>query len=163
MADVKSYAWAHQLTAPVAKDETVEVATPGFENPDNYDTSKTEIVYVSTVLRWEQVHVSWDMNHSKVTLKNLAEAPWEFGNSLYVTVPGVPFDADNVEASFTTLQAQVADHETRITALESVTGAAAKATIAAKVEQAKTAAPAQRPGPVPQRPPQAPPRAPVKR
>lgn len=118
MANPKSYAWSQQLYAVVPAGEDAQVNTPGLENPDDYKTDEAEVVVNGNVLLPEQFTLTWEEDWSHAHVTNGTETDWQPGDTVYVTVAGIPFDPTNVEASFTALEAQVSDHETRITALE---------------------------------------------
>ena len=118
MADPKSYAWGHQLTAAVAVGEELEVNTPGIVAPDDYKTDEVEVVHQGQVLLPEQFEASWEEDWTHIHITNNTAADWQPGETVYVTLPGIPFDADNLEANFTALEARVADVETQVDDLE---------------------------------------------
>lgn len=124
MPDVKSYAWSYRLSATVETDETVDVPTPGFKNPENYDTEHAEVVY-GDVLQSDEYALAWAEDFTSVTVTNLTDEDWQPSHTLYVTVPGKNVGEGDAGGSFEALEARVsalettvADHETRITALE---------------------------------------------
>ena len=125
MPDVKSYAWSYRLSTTVETDETVDVPTPGFKNPENYDTEHAEVVY-GDVLDADEYELAWAENFTSVTVTNLTDEDWQPSQTLYVTVPGKTAGDGDAEGSFEALEARVSaleatveDHETRIAALES--------------------------------------------
>lgn len=125
MPDVKSYAWSYRLSTTVETDETVDVPTPGFKNPEKYGIEHAEVVY-GDVLDADEYELAWAEDFSFVTVTNLTDEDWQPSHTLYVTVPGKTLDDGDAGGSFEALEARVsalettvADHETRIAALES--------------------------------------------
>lgn len=122
MADVKSYAWALQLPVVVGSGGTVEIVTLGFNDPAQYDTANTGVVYGATVLREDQVTTAWAEDFSSVTLTNTdPELIWYPPDAIHVTVSRIPFNTADIEASFNALEARVSASETAITDLETRT------------------------------------------
>jgi hypothetical protein len=126
----KSYAWSARLSAVVEPGAEVVVPTPGFDNPENYHADQAQVGLDGNVLIAEQFSLAWADDHSEATVTNGTEAEWQPTQTIYVTVAGIPFDAENVEDTFSALEdrvsateTQVDDHETRITALEGAGGA----------------------------------------
>ena len=76
MPDVKSYAWSYRLSATVETDETVDVPTPGFKNPENYDTEHAEVVY-GDVLDADEYALAWAEDFTSVTVTNLTDEDWQ--------------------------------------------------------------------------------------
>lgn len=119
MADVKSYAWSERLSAAVAPGDTVEVATPGFQSPEDYETDKTEMVCDADVIPAGEFTASWAADFTHVVLTNTSEAKtWNATSTVYVTVPGKPFDATGVEDSFNALANRVTALETKTSDLD---------------------------------------------
>jgi hypothetical protein len=135
MANVKSYAWGVTLSEVVAIGAEAVVNTPGFIDPPSYKTDEVEVAHGGTVLTPDQFTATWEGDFTHVHLMNNTAADWPPGDTLYVTVAGIPFDAANAEASFDALEARVTNNEAtitaldvRVTALESVAGLAAPPT-----------------------------------
>jgi hypothetical protein len=158
MADVKSYAWSERLSAAVAPGDTVEIATPGFQSPEDYETDKTEMVCDADVIPAGEFTTSWASDFTHVVLTNTSEAKtWDATSTVYVTVPGKPFDAAGVEDSFnalanrvTALETKTGELETQVTSLDArVTALETPATASA----AHAPAPSQAPPPEPAPPP----------
>ena len=116
---VKSYAWQLRLTDTVADTGTVGVPTPGFTDPASYKTDETGFVLDGTVLTPEQASGAWSGGFDKVSVTNSSGRDWNPGETLYVTVPGIPLDPANITDSFTTLEARVTVNEGNITSLTS--------------------------------------------
>jgi hypothetical protein len=114
----KSYAWAQILPEAVPIGGDAEVATPGFLDPPSYKTDETQVVHGGTVLPPEQFTAAWDPDFSHVHITNNTAEDWQVGDTVYVTVAGIPFDASNVQDSFTALEARVANNEAAIAALD---------------------------------------------
>ena len=114
----KSYSWSTTLSAAVAPGEEAEVLTPGFENPENYDTDNAEAVWNGTVLTADNSAISFEDDWSHAHVTNNGEATWMAGDTIYVAVAAKAFDPGNVEESFTALEARVAKNETDIADLE---------------------------------------------
>jgi hypothetical protein len=135
----KSYAWQKRLDAAVADAGTVDVPTPGFSNPQNYDTANTGVVLDGTVMDASKASCAWAGDFSEVTVTNASGADWNPGQTVYITVAGVQIDPTDIQASFDQLEQRVTNCESkdaaqdtrmdtldaRITALEGVTSATA--------------------------------------
>ena len=126
MADVSSYAWNADLNAPVELDGATDVPTPGFKNPEDFDTENAQVVRGNIVLRADQVVLEWEDDFSSVTLTNKSGEIWQPGENLYVTVKLLPEEgSEEIEGDISALDERVAavedavqDHETRLAALE---------------------------------------------
>lgn len=127
-----SYAWSTALPGVISYGAEAVVPTPGFENPENYQTDKTEAVRNGTVLRPEEFSVTWDDAFTEAALKNQTETDWMPGDTMFITVAGVPFDSEDIQGSFDALEARVSKNETAIAALD---------TRVTALEAAKTQAP----------------------
>jgi hypothetical protein len=117
-ADVKSYAWSTTLQAAVPIGGEVEVPTPGFNNPDSYDTELTGVVHGGTVVPPDQFTATWDANFTHVSILNNTAADWPPGDTIYVTVPGHAFDPVDVEGSFNELEQRVTANEAAIVSID---------------------------------------------
>ncbi len=122
----KSYAWQQRLQNAVADEGTVDVPTPGFENPQNYDTANTGVVVDGTVMDASKASCAWAGDFSEVTVTNSSGADWNAGQTVYITVAGTQIDPGDIQASFSELEQRVTACEARITALE---GGGASATV----------------------------------
>jgi hypothetical protein len=114
----KSYAWAQILPEAVPIGGDAEVATPGFLDPPSYKTDETQVVHGGNVLTPEQFTAAWDADFSHVHITNNTAEDWPPGDTIYVTVAGIPFDASNVQDSFTALETRVTNSEAAIAALD---------------------------------------------
>jgi len=110
---VKSYAWSLRLHDAVADGATVDVPTPGFLNPQNYDTASTGVVLDGRVLKDTEVTCAWAGDFSAVTLTNGMGAAWNSAKTLYVTVAGVQIDPGDIQASFDQLAQRVTNCESK--------------------------------------------------
>lgn len=127
MANPKSYAWSQQLSAVVAVGEEAEVNTPGIVTAEDYKTDEVEVVHQGQVLLPEQFEAVWEEDWTHIHITNNTANDWQPGETIYVTLSGIPFDPADIEQSFTALDARVAtvegqvdDLETRVAALEGV-------------------------------------------
>lgn len=125
----QSYAWSHRLNDVVAPGANVTVQTPGFEMTENCE--EAQIGLDGKVLKDEEFSLDWADDHSSIVVTNESDTDWQPAQTLYVTVPSMALDPDNVgdnlnalEDRVSSLETQVDDHETRIAALEGGGGGA---------------------------------------
>jgi hypothetical protein len=111
-----SYGWTHVLTEEVPNAETVDVPAPGVGNPD-CDHDNMELAVDGVEVDLDDFTADEDVDNNTVTVTNDTGNTWPEGATLYVYAPGKTAAAGLVQ-----LAAQVADHETRIAALEGVAG-----------------------------------------
>ena len=128
----KSFGWGVTLNAMVPEDAFVVIPTPGFVE-GQVDTANAEVAYDGYLLMEGQFELDWQSDGSGVNVSNRTAHVWEINKGLYVSCPRVPIDASSLEE----INATLADHETRIAALE--TGDAAQASAIADL-QARVAA-----------------------
>jgi hypothetical protein len=107
-----SYGWTHVLTEEVANLGTVSVPAPGIGNPD-CDHDNMELAVDSVEVDLDDFTADEDIANNAVIVENETGEAWPEGATLYVYAPG-----KSASAGLVGLAAQVADHETRITALE---------------------------------------------
>jgi len=115
-----SYGWTQKLEAPVLNGNDIEVATPGVNNMDCDPTAIEIAVDGREILAGDFTAVAGD---DVVTVTNSTETVWAAGVEIYVYAPSKALTGE----AAADLAATVADHETRIAALEGVTTMAASA------------------------------------
>ena len=126
----RSYAWTFQLQDVVSTDDTVTVPTPGFDNPDKYDTEGADVVVGNSVLHEGEFELAWNPEFSEVEVTNLADFDWQPSTALAVTVGLKPASGEGggggddsaaiaaLDTRVAALETSSADTETRLAALE---------------------------------------------
>jgi len=118
-----SYGWNHALVAAVADTASVDVPAPDIN--DDVDETTVSVAVDGDLLGDEDFDFVFDIPGKKVTVINTSGEEWEEQSNLYVSAQRAPLTGENIggdtsalEARIVTLEGQVANHETRIAALE---------------------------------------------
>lgn len=126
----KSYAWSTILSAAVADGATIDIQTPGFDDPEYYDTDNCGLTIDGTVLTPEAASAAWASDFSSVTVTNSSGDDWAPAQTLYVTVAGqtpttgtISDRLDAHDEQIAGLNTEMDDLESRVAALESAGGA----------------------------------------
>jgi hypothetical protein len=109
----KTYGWGVTLSEMIEDSETVEIPTPDFDAA-LVDTAKAEVAYGGYLLTSDQFTLEWAADGSKVVVTNDSDHTWEVNQGVYVSCPRLAPDIESIEDVTNAL----ADHETRIAALE---------------------------------------------
>lgn len=114
----KTYGWGVTLSEMVADNAFVVVPTLDFD-AGQVDTANAEVAYGGHLLTPEQFALNWAPDGSKVNVVNRSGHDWEVNQGVYVSCPRLAPDVESLED----IPAELADHETRIAALETSQGA----------------------------------------
>jgi hypothetical protein len=112
-----SYSWAATLQNAVPIGEAATIATPGFNDPANYDVPNAQVVYGGEVLDDDEFTATWAPDWSSVSILNDSDEEWPPQDTIAIAVAGLPFDPSNLEQTFTQMQAAIAANSAEIEVL----------------------------------------------
>ena len=115
----KSWGWSLLLSSAVPDQETIDVATPGYD-AELIDTASVELAVANQVIEEDEGGVVF--NGDTATVTNTSGEEWASGDLVYVYAEAKPIgDVANLEAMQEQIDAQqteIDDLQARVAALE---------------------------------------------
>lgn len=112
-----SYAWSSVIQSEeIEKDDHWPIPTPGFQNPEEFDTDGAQVVLQNRVLPPEEYRLEWKDEFTHVDVFNLTDTNWLPGDTVYITVAAL--HQGDLTERVETLEDEIQDLDARITALE---------------------------------------------